>query len=31
LQEWEKISDLIKVSSEGMAWIKPLKPTLGKS
>lgn len=31
LQEWKKVNDLIKVSSEGMAWIKPLKPTLGES
>ncbi|MFP3918060.1 PadR family transcriptional regulator [Lysinibacillus telephonicus] len=30
LREWGKISDLIKVCSEGMAWIKLLKPTLTK-
>ncbi|AZV43881.1 PadR family transcriptional regulator [Peribacillus asahii] len=30
LQEWKKVNNLIKVCSEGMAWIKTLKPMLNK-
>lgn len=30
LQDWNQISHLIKVCSEGMAWIKILKPILTK-
>jgi PadR family transcriptional regulator, regulatory protein PadR len=30
LQEWSQINNLIKVCSEGMAWIKILKPILTK-
>ncbi|MFD2442501.1 PadR family transcriptional regulator [Bacillus sp. CGMCC 1.16607] len=28
LQEWKKVNNLINVCSEGMAWIKTLKPIL---
>ncbi|MBK3496428.1 PadR family transcriptional regulator [Viridibacillus sp. YIM B01967] len=27
LKEWSQINSLINVCSEGMAWIKPLRPT----
>lgn len=30
LQEWSQINNLIKVCSEGMAWIKKLNPILTK-
>ncbi|ALC85140.1 PadR family transcriptional regulator [Bacillus sp. FJAT-22090] len=30
LQEWQKVSNLIKTCSEGMAWIKSLKPISNK-
>ncbi|MEI5906420.1 PadR family transcriptional regulator [Bacillus spongiae] len=30
LGEWEKVNDLIKVTTEGLAWIKPLNPMLRK-
>lgn len=30
LDEWSRINNLIKVCSEGMAWIKTLRPIPGK-